>query len=263
MRIVIVPLILALAFVLPGRANAAGDETPPLPSIDWSFEGPFGGFDRNALRRGFRVYQEVCSACHALQFLHYRNLSQTGGPEFSESEVKAIAANYTVQDGPDEFGDMFDRPALPRDKFVSPFPNPQAARAANGGALPPDLSLIVNARPNGANYLHALLTSYEQTPPANLEIGEGQYYNPIMSGALIAMAPPLADDIVEYSDNTPATVDNMSRDVTTFLAWAANPHMEQRKRIGFQVMVYLVILAGLLYFATKKLWRGRKWQQPE
>lgn len=263
MRTFAITFILALAFALPSHANAATGETPPLPSIDWSFEGPFGSFDRNALRRGFKVYQEICSACHSLQFLHYRNLSQTGGPEFTEAEVKAIAANYTVQDGPDEFGDMFDRPALPRDRFISPFPNPQAARAANGGALPPDLSLIVNARPNGANYLHALLTSYEQTPPADLEIGDTQYYNPVMPGALIAMVPPLFEDAVEYSDNTPATVDNMSRDVISFLAWAANPHMEQRKRIGFQVMIYLAILAGLLYFATKKLWRGRKWQQPE
>ena len=263
MRSLAIIFILTLAFALPTGAGAATDETQPLPNIDWSFEGPFGGFDRNALRRGFKVYQEVCSVCHATEFLHYRNLSQEGGPEFSEAEVKALASAYTVEDGPDEFGDMFERPALPRDRFISPFPNAQAARAANAGALPPDLSLIVNARPNGANYLYALLTSYEQTPPADLEISDGQYYNPVMSGALIAMAPPLSDDIVEYSDGTTANVDNMARDVTTFLAWAANPHLEQRKRIGFQVMIYLAILAGLLYFATKKLWRGRKWQQPE
>ena len=262
-NLVLIPALL-LALVVPSTSSfAAGGESAPLPKVSWSFDGPFGGFDRNALRRGFKVYQEVCAACHGMEFLHYRNLSTPGGPEFSEAEVKAIAAAYVVEDGPDEFGDMFERPALPRDRFVSPFPNPQAARAANGGALPPDLSLVVNARPGGANYLYGLLTSYEHTVPEGLQMDAGQYYNPMMSGGVIAMAPPLVEDLVEYTDGTPADVETMARDVTEFLTWAANPHMESRKRLGFQVMIYLTILAVLLYLSTRKLWRGRKWHQGE
>ena len=249
--------LLAVALAAPAVPVRAAGEAAPPPSVDWSFDGPFGVFDRNALRRGFKVYQEVCSSCHSLQYLHYRDLSAVGGPEFTEEQVKVIAAEHVVQDGPDEFGDMFERPALPRDRFVSPFANPQAARAANGGALPPDLSLMVNARPNGANYLYGLLTGYGGEPPEDMSMDVGQHYNPMMSGSLIAMAPPLVEGIVEYTDGTPADVDTMARDVTEFLAWAANPHLETRKRIGFQTMIYLLILAGLLYFATKKLWRGR------
>ena len=254
----------ALLALLPAaalNAHAAGEALPP-PDIAWPSEGILGGYDRDALRRGFKVYEQVCAACHSLQYLHYRDLSRTGGPSFTEEEVKAIAQAYIVEDGPDDAGDMFERPALPRDRFVSPFSNDQAARAANGGALPPDLSLIVNARPNGANYLYGLLTGYKDAP-ADMEMTAVQHYNPMMAGALIAMAPPLSDDLVEYTDGTPQTIDAYARDVTQFLTWAANPHLETRKRIGFQVMIYLAILAGLLYFATKKLWRGKKMRDSE
>ena len=254
-RLLAVLAVLCLAPLSAGPAHAAGEAAEP-PSVSWSFDGPFGGFDRDALRRGFRVYQEVCAACHSLQYVHYRDLSRPGGPEFSEAEVKAIASAFLVEDGPDDLGDMFERAALPRDRFVSPFPNPEAARAANGGALPPDLSLMVNARPNGANYLYGLLTGYRDAP-AGMEMTPVQHYNPMMSGGLIAMAPPLSDGLVEYTDGAPQTTDAYARDVTQFLAWAANPHLEARKRIGFQTMVYLAILAGLLYFATKRLWKSR------
>ena len=251
----VLAIALLLLPALPGSARAAGEAAPP-PDISWSFDGPFGTFDRSALRRGLQVYEQVCAACHSLQYLHYRDLSRPGGPEFTKEEVEAIAAAYIVEDGPDEFGDLFERAALPRDRFVSPFPNDQAARAANGGALPPDFSLIVNARPNGANYLYGLLTGYADAP-AGMEMTDVQHYNPMMSGGLIAMAPPLVDDLVEYADGTPANVENMARDITQFLAWAANPHLEERKRTGFQVLIWIAILVGLLYFATKRTWKSR------
>ncbi len=252
------PLIflLALLFASPAVLNparAAGEASPPMPQ-DWSFKGAFGTFDRDSLRRGYQVYQEVCAACHSMNQLSYRNLGQPGGPEFTEAEVKAIARQFIVTDGPDDFGDMFERDALPRDKFVAPFPNEQAARAANGGAYPPDLSLITKARGGGADYVYSLLVGYEDTP-ADTDLQAGQYYNPYMPGGAIAMAAPLADDIVEYADGTPATTEQMSRDVVHFLSWAAEPELEGRHRIGVMVMIYLVIVAGLLYFSMRKIWR--------
>ncbi len=221
---------------------------------DWSFNGIFGTYDRGALQRGFQVYKEVCAACHSLNLASYRNLSQAGGPEFSEEQVKAIAAEAEVRDGPNDDGEMFDRPGRPSDKFVSPYPNDEAARAANGGALPPDLSLIIKARRDGANYLYSLMTGYGEEPPAGVEVRDGMNYNPFFTGAQIAMPAPLSEEAVEYSDGTKPTVENMSRDVVTFLAWASEPHMEARKTMGFKVLLYLIILAGLLYATTRKLW---------
>ena len=233
-------------------AEAAGEAKHPA-AIDWSFNGLFGTYDRNALRRGYQVYVEVCAACHSMNQIAFRNLSQPGGPEFSEAEVKAQAKQYIVEDGPDDYGDMFERDALPKDKFPSPYPNENAARAANGGAYPPDLSLITKARGGGPDYVHALLSGYEDAPEG-VELRAGLYYNPYMAGGKIAMVPPLMDELVEYSDGTEATVEQMSLDVTHFLNWAAEPELEQRKRTGFMVLIYLTIFAGLVYFSMRKIW---------
>ncbi|NCF79000.1 MAG: cytochrome c1 [Alphaproteobacteria bacterium] len=233
-------------------ANAAGDAKHPA-EMNWQFDGLFGTYDRNALRRGFQVYKEVCASCHSLNQIAFRNLSQEGGPEFSEAEVKAIAKEYLVEDGPDDYGDMFERDALPRDKFPSPYPNENAARAANGGAYPPDLSLITKARGDGADYIHALLSGYEEAPEG-VEMRAGLYYNPYMAGGKIAMPVPLLEELVEYSDGTEATVEQMSMDVTHFLNWTAEPELEQRKRMGFMVLIYLTIFAGLMFFSMRKIW---------
>ncbi|CAI8377339.1 MAG TPA: cytochrome c1 [Rhodobiaceae bacterium] len=251
------PTLLAACLLLaglsaPSPANAAGEAKHPH-AIDWSFAGPFGTYDRNALRRGFQVYKEVCASCHGMKQISFRNLSQPGGPEFSEAEVKAIAAEYEVTDGPDDYGDMYERPALPKDRFVEPYPNVNAARAANGGAYPPDLSLITKARSGGPDYIHALLSGYKEAPEG-VEMRPGLYYNPYMAGGKIAMPAPLLEELVEYGDGTPATVQQMSLDVTQFLNWAAEPELEQRKRTGFMVLIYLTIFAGLLYFSMRKIW---------
>jgi cytochrome c1 len=242
-----------LAFGAQPAAAAEGAAAPAAQS--WSFDGIFGTFDRGALQRGFKIYTESCASCHAMKFLAYRNLGEPGGPEFGEAEVKAIAAEATVQDGPNEDGDMFERPGLPSDRFVSPFPNDNAARAANNGALPPDLSVIAKARAHGPDYLFALLTGYGE-PPAGFELREGMNYNAAFADHQIAMPQPLSDGAVDYTDGTPTDLRQLARDVTTFLVWAAEPKLEARKRAGFQVMIYLVLLAGLLYFTTKKLWTG-------
>ena len=243
-------VVLAASLAMP--AHAAGDAKHP-EAIEWSFNGPFGTYDRNALRRGFQVYKEVCASCHGLGQLSFRNLSQPGGPEFSEAEVKAIAAEYMVEDGPDDYGDMFERAALPRDRFIEPYPNENAGRASNGGAYPPDLSLITKARQGGPDYIYALLAGYEEAPEG-MEMRAGLYYNPYMAGSKIAMPAPLLEDIVEYGDGTPASVQQMSADVTHFLNWAAEPELEQRKRIGVMVMIYLTIFAGLMYFSMRRIW---------
>lgn len=247
--------VLAVAIMAAGLsapASAAGDAKHPA-EIDWQFDGLFGTYDRNALRRGFQVYKEVCASCHSLNQIAFRNLSQEGGPEFSDAEVKAIAREYIVEDGPDDYGDMFERDALPRDKFPSPYPNENAARAANGGAYPPDLSLITKARGGGADYIHALLSGYEEAPEG-VEMRAGLYYNPYMAGGKIAMPVPLLEELVEYSDGTEATVEQMSMDVTHFLNWTAEPELEQRKRMGFMVLIYLSIFAGLMFFSMRKIW---------
>jgi cytochrome c1 len=242
--------------------------------ISFPFEGPFGTFDRGQLQRGYLVYKEVCAACHSARFLHFRNLGQPGGPEFSEAQVKAIAAGFQVQDGPNDQGEMYERPGLPSDRFGSPFPNEAAARAANGGALPPDLSLITKARAGwsgslvtlytthlikgigGPEYVYSVLTGY-QDPPPELAAGapEGKSYNPFFeNGPWISMPPPLTDGGVTYGDGVEATVDQQARDVSAFLAWAAEPKMEERKRAGFQVLIYMAVLMVLLYLTKKMIW---------
>ena len=224
-----------------------------IPKQNWSFKGVTGKFDRASLQRGYQVYTEVCSSCHSMSLLSYRNLGETGGPEFSVEQVKAIAANFEVTDGPNSDGEMFTRPGRPSDKFVSPYPNAQAAMAANGGAYPPDMSVLVKARKGGADYIYAVLTGYSE-PPANFELEDGVYYNKYMDGNKIKMSNPLSDDLVSYADGTNATEAQMAKDVTTFLTWAAEPHLESRHRMGFKVIIFLIILTTLVYFSMRKLW---------
>jgi len=220
---------------------------------DWSFKGPFGKFDRAALQRGYQVYKEVCSSCHSMKYLSYRNLSQKGGPEFTEAQAKAIAASFEVKDGPNADGEMFMRPGRLSDKFVMPYENEKAAQAANGGAYPPDMTVLVKARGGGVDYIYSLLQGYED-PPAGFSLDDGVYYNKYMYGNKIKMSNQLADGLVEYSDGTNATVEQMSKDVTTFLMWTAEPHLESRHRMGFKAIVYLIILTILVYFSMKKIW---------
>jgi ubiquinol-cytochrome c reductase cytochrome c1 subunit len=224
-----------------------------LLKVDWSLKGITGKFDRASLQRGFQVYKEVCASCHSMQYLSYRNLGEPGGPEFSEQEVKAIAASIEIEDGPDEQGEMFTRPGRPADKFKNPYPNVKASIAANGGAYPPDMSVLVKARPGGSNYIYSVLMGYED-PPADITLDDGVYYNKYMIGNKIKMASPLSDDIVDYSDGTQATVDQMAKDVTTFLSWAAEPELEERHRTGVKVIIYLILLTTLVYLSMKKIW---------
>lgn len=231
-------------------AFAATDAKHPEPQ-HWQFDGMVGTFNRQSAQRGFQVYKEICAGCHGLKHIAFRNLSDLG---FSEAEVKAIAASYNVTDGPNDEGEMFQRPGLPSDRFVPPFPNEKAARASNNGAFPPDLSLIVKARPDGANYLYALLTGYQE-PPAHVTVPEGMHYNPYFPGGLLAMTPPLsAEGLVSYEDGTQATVNQMAHDVVNFLHWAAEPEMEQRKRMGIKVLIFLAVMTVLFYFAKKRIW---------
>lgn len=234
--------------LMAGPAFAAGGVD--VPDRDWSFEGPFGSFDRAKLQRGFQVYREVCSVCHSMDHLHYRNLADLG---YNEEEIKAVAASVQVEDGPNDQGEMFMRPGKPSDRFKAPFPNDNAARAANGGALPPDFSVIAEARPNGPDYIYAVLTGYGEAP-AGMEMMEGMYYNAAFPGHQIAMAPPLSEGAVGYKDGTQATVAQMAEDVTTFLTWASEPNMEERKRTGFKVMLFLLIASGLLFAAKRRIW---------
>jgi ubiquinol-cytochrome c reductase cytochrome c1 subunit len=250
-------------------AQAASYPINKPQEMDWSFAGPFGTYDKGQLQRGFKVYREACSVCHSMNLVAFRNLEALG---FSEAQVKAIAAEYTIVDGPNSDGEMFERPGIPSDRFPSPFPNEEAAAAANNGAAPPDFSLIAKARAvergfptfvfdvftqyaqSGPDYIHALLTGY-QDPPEGKEVPEGTYYNPyFIAGTSLAMAPPLMDDLVTYDDGSPQTVEQYARDVSAFLMWAAEPHLEERKKIGFRVMIFLVIFAGLVYLTKRKVW---------
>ena len=233
--------------------NSHSAEKVEYLKTDWSFKGLFGKFDRGALQRGYQVYTEVCSSCHSMKYLSYRNLAQKGGPEFTEAQAKVIAASFEVTDGPNADGEMFERPGKLSDKFVMPYENVKAAQAANGGAYPPDMSVLVKARGGGANYIYSLLQGYED-PPMGLTLDEGVHYNKYMYGNKIKMANPLSDGLVEYADGTASTVEQMSKDITTFLMWAAEPHLEARHRMGFKAIVYLIILTILVYFSMKKIW---------
>ncbi|MCF2525522.1 cytochrome c1 [Bradyrhizobium sp. G127] len=263
----------ALMLGAAGKASAADDShglTPP--SLKWSFAGPLGKFDQGQLQRGLKVYKEVCSSCHGLSYVAFRNLSDPGGPGYSPAQAAAFASDYKVKDGPNDAGDMFERPGRPADYFPSPFPNEQAARAANGGAYPPDLSLIAKARgyergfpqfvfdafiqfqEKGPNYIDALMQGYEEKAPAGFALPEGSYYNKYFPGHSIKMPKPLNDGQVTFDDGSPATVQQYAKDVSAFLMWAAEPHLEARKRTGLQVFIFLIVLSGLLYFTKKKVW---------
>ncbi|CAG1008076.1 MAG: cytochrome c1 [Rhizobiaceae bacterium] len=237
---------------------------------DWSFAGPFGVYDKGQLQRGFKIYREVCSACHSMKLVPFRTLEGLG---YSEAQVKAIAAEYTVTDGPNADGEMFERPGIPSDHFPPPFPNTEAAAAANNGAAPPDFSLLAKARgvergfptfvfdiftqyaENGPDYIHALLTGYDEEPPAGMEIAEGTYYNPyFIAGKSLAMAKPISDGQVTYEDGSAETVDQYAKDVSAFMMWAAEPHLEDRKKTGFRVMVFLLLFAAMVYLTKRKIW---------
>jgi ubiquinol-cytochrome c reductase cytochrome c1 subunit len=233
-----------------GPALAAGEALPP-PDTHFSFDGLFGAFDRASAQRGFQVYKEVCSNCHSMRQLFYRNLRELG---LSDAEVRAIAATVQVNDGPNDEGQMFERAGRPSDRFRSPFTNEKAARAANNGAYPPDLSVITRAREHGADYIHALLVGYSD-PPEGFHLMEGMNYNKYFAGRQIAMAPPLTGEgQVEFKDGTKGTVEEMARDVTTFLAWAAEPELETRKQMGVRIVLFLTILGGLVYAVKRKVW---------
>lgn len=266
-----------LALTLAGFAAAASPalaqehDTPQPPRVKWSFSGPFGNFDQAQLQRGFKIYREVCSNCHAMSMVSFRNLAEAGGPGYSEAQAAAVAAEYKIKDI-DDSGQPIERAGRTADYFPSPFPNDQAARAANGGALPPDLSLMAKARgyergfpqfifdaftqfqEKGPNYIDALLQGFEEKPPAGFSLPEGSYYNKIFPGHAIKMPKPLSDGQVTFDDGSPATVQQYAKDVAAFLMWTAEPHLEARKRLGLQVMVFLIIFCGLLYFTKRKVW---------
>jgi len=249
MRRIVLSAMAALAL---GAGGAVAAETAPTPPRQaWSFSGPFGHFDEAALKRGFAVYRQVCANCHGLSGLAYRHLAGIG---LDGNEIAEIAAEHEVEDGPNDEGDMYMRPALPADRMVPPFANEQAARAVNNGAYPPDLTLIVKARMNGADYLHGLLVGYRDEPPDGVTLGDGMYYNAYFPGQQIAMAPPLFEGAIDFEDGTPATAEQMAHDVTTFLAWAASPELEARKRLGLKVLIFLVVLTGLLFALKRQVW---------
>ncbi len=239
--------------LLVGTNHANAEEKIELLKTDWSFKGLFGKFDRGSLQRGYQVYTEVCSSCHSMKYLSYRNLYESGGPEFTEDQAKAIAANFEVTDGPNNDGEMFTRSAKLSDKFVMPFANVKAAQAANGGAYPPDMSVLAKARSGGVDYIYSVLLGYED-PPNGVTLDDGVYYNRYMYGNYIKMSEPLSDGLVEYSDGTIASKEQMAKDVTTFLMWAAEPHLEARHKMGFKAILYLIILTILVYFSMKKIW---------
>ncbi|MBP6012738.1 MAG: cytochrome c1 [Alphaproteobacteria bacterium] len=252
-------LTLAVTLGLTGAANAAEgalDAKHPEPQT-WTWEGPFGHFDRQQLQRGYQVYKEVCAACHAMHLLSFRNLSQPGGPEFTEAQMKAIAASMQVN-ALDDKGETIQRPGTPADRFPSPFPNELAARAANNNAYPVDLSVVTKARHGGADYIVALLIGYSD-PPSDFSLLPGLNYNAYFQGHQIAMPAPLTSDgQVTYAPdagNPPATKQQMAKDVAAFLTWAAEPKMEERKRMGVKVMIFLIFLSALLYLAYRRLWR--------
>jgi ubiquinol-cytochrome c reductase cytochrome c1 subunit len=248
-------LLGALAFVLAtGGEAAAAEGAVELPHQQWSFNSIFGTYDEAASQRGLQVYTDVCAACHAMNLVSYRHLSGIG---LGEDAIKALAAAVEVTDGPNDDGEMFERPGLPSDTFKAPFPNEQAARAANNGAYPPDLSLICKARAGGPDYLYALLTGYEE-PPAGFELNEGMSYNRYFTAGAhqIAMPPPLSEGVVEYADGVEATVPQMARDVSHFLCWAAEPNLNERHRMGVGVMLFLIVLTASLYAVYRKVWSG-------
>ena len=253
MKNILKSILIVLIFSLNSNYSNGSESSHKLLSPSWSFKGFFGKFDRASLQRGYQVYTEVCAACHSMKYLSYRNLVETGGQEFSVEQGKIIASQFEVTDGPNNDGEMFTRPARLSDKFVGPYANEQAATAANGGAYPPDMSVLVKAREGGADYIYSILMGYEDAPEG-VSLDDGVYYNKYMSGNKIKMAQPLMDGTVTYIDGTQATEMQMAEDIATFLTWAAEPHLEARHKMGFRAIVYLIIITILVYFSMKKLW---------
>jgi cytochrome c1 len=268
----IIIVAVAVTLVAPALAQEHSHEDTSSPAKNrWSFAGPFGKFDRGQLQRGFKVYREVCSVCHGLKLIAFRNLADPGGLGFTTAQAQAVAAEYKIQDGPNDQGEMFERPGRLADYFPPPFPNDQAARARYN-AVPPDLSVIAKARgvergfpywvfdlitqyqEQGPDYVTALLQGYEANPPAGFTLPPGSFYNKYYPAHAIVMPPPLSDQRVEYTDGSPMTVEQYAKDISAFLMWAAEPHLDQRKRVGMQVFIFLVIFAGLLYFTKRKVW---------
>jgi ubiquinol-cytochrome c reductase cytochrome c1 subunit len=242
-------IVLGLGLGFGTGAQAAEEALAPIDR-SWSFGGLFGYYDRAAAQRGLQVYREVCAACHGLDYVAFRNLADLG---YSADQVSAIAAQYEIADGPNDQGEMFQRPGRPTDYFPAPFANEAEARLANGGALPPDLSLITKARADGSDYLYSVLLGYED-PPADVTGPPGTYYNLYFPGHWIAMPPPLAEGAVTYADGTEATLEQMAADVTTFLTWAGEPNLEARKQSGLKVMLFLIVLTALLFATKRKVW---------
>ncbi len=269
---------LAVSLSALGARAALAQEQEIPPKQHWSFAGPFGLYDPAQLQRGFKIYKEVCSNCHSIKLLAFRNLADPGGPGFTEAQAAAIAAGYQITDGPNDQGEMFQRSGKLADHFPPPFPNDQAARAALGGKLPPDMSVLAKARSvergfpwfifdaftqyqeDGPDYIHAILNGYEDHPPAGVTLPPGAEYNKYFPGHAIGMPKPLNDGQVQYTDGTPMTVDQYGRDVAAFLMWVAEPTLDARKRLGFQVFVFLIVLSGLLYFTKRMVWYEVKHQ---
>ena len=249
MRVVCLVIGLGLAGSAPALAQHSEER---LPRFNWTFNGLFGTYDRAELQRGYQVYSQVCSNCHGMKELYYRNLKEIG---LNDEQVKAVAASNQVSGGLDNEGKETERDGLPSDHFRAPYANEKAARAANGGALPPDQSVIVKAREGGADYIRALLNGYREAPEG-VKVGEGLYYNIWFPGKQLAMPAPLRDGLVDYADKTPASVEQMSTDVTAFLTWAAEPEMEVRKQMGVKWVSIFALLTGLTYMVKKKVWKN-------
>jgi ubiquinol-cytochrome c reductase cytochrome b/c1 subunit len=270
-RTVLALALASAAFALPARAQDHEQPNPPMNR--WSFAGPFGKYDQGQLQRGLKVYREVCQVCHGLKLVAFRTLADPNGPALTPAQAAAIAAEYQVPGEPDDQGEVKPHPGRPADSFPAPFPNEQAARARYN-AVPPDLSVIAKARgyergfprwvgdiftqyqEQGPDYITALMQGYRDSPPPGITIPPGGFYNEYFPGHSIAMPPPLTDGRVEYTDGSPQTVQQYAKDIAAFLMWTAEPHLAARKRLGLQVVIFLIVLSGLLYFTKKKVWHA-------
>jgi cytochrome c1 len=244
-------VITALAAVGLAAGSAMASEGAHLTTQSWSWDGVFGSYDQKQLQRGFTIFHDVCSNCHSLKLVSYRNLKDIG---LTAEKIKEVAAEKQVTDGPNDQGEMFQRPALPSDKIVAPFPNDQAARVSNNGALPPDLSLMTKARKGGPDYVYSLMTGYHDAP-ADFKLNDGMSYNTVFAGNQIGMPQPLMDDIVTYADGTKATLDQEAKDIVAFLNWAAEPELNERHRLGLATMIFLLVLTGLMYALKREIWK--------
>jgi cytochrome c1 len=252
-RLTVAAALVVFSALQAAAEDASNNHAPEIARQSWSFTPPFGTYDNAQLQRGFQVYKDVCAQCHSMRLLSYRNLGEPGGPEFSPKAVEALASQVQITDGPNDKGEMFQRPGRPADRFRSPFANEQQARAANNGALPPDLSVMAKARPGGPDYLYALLTGYREAPEG-FELAPGMHYNAAFPGHQIAMPPVLSDGAVAYTDGTERMLHNYARDVSAYLMWAAEPKLEERHKIGARVMIFLMVFAVIMVLAKRRVW---------